>query len=213
MSRSKFKIRLLPIFIFAAVLSLSIKITSVFDFYLQSERTQVSISTTQALAEEKLNKETQELTNILENGDATTENKPRPNPSFSNSEIMILQELAERREALDIRSQEIDKRAIQLKVAETEIDKKLQQLKEYEEKLKKLINQYSQQEQENINSLVKLYSSMKPKDAARIFNTMDLEITVAILKGMKPSASSAILSQMNAEKAQAITAELIGNNI
>ena len=165
------------------------------------------------MAEEKLNKETQELTNILENGDATTENKPRPNPSFSNSEIMILQELAERREALDIRSQEIDKRAIQLKVAETEIDKKLQQLKEYEEKLKKLINQYSQQEQENINSLVKLYSSMKPKDAARIFNTMDLEITVAILKGMKPSASSAILSQMNAEKAQAITAELIGNNI
>lgn len=54
---------------------------------------------------------------------------------------------------------------------------------------------------------------MKPKDAARIFNTMDIDITVAILKGMKPSASSAILSQMNSEKAQAITAELIGNNI
>jgi hypothetical protein len=48
--------------------------------------------------------------------------------------------------------------------------------------------------------------------AARLFNTMDLDITVALLKGMKPSTSSAILSQMSSERAQAITAELIGNN-
>lgn len=36
---------------------------------------------------------------------------------------MILQELAERREALDLRSREIDKKAVQLKVAEEEIEK------------------------------------------------------------------------------------------
>ena len=47
---------------------------------------------------------------------------------------MILQELAERREALDIRSREIDKKAVQLKVAEQEIDKRLKQLQEHEQK-------------------------------------------------------------------------------
>lgn len=213
MLKTKTKIRLLPIFIFVAVLSLSIKISNVFDLYHQAPRPKVSITTSQAQAEDKLNKETAELTDVLEKGEDAKEKQSPKATSFSNSEIMILQELAERREALDIRSKEIDKRAVQLKVAETEIDKKLQQLKEYEERLNKLINRYSEQEQENINSLVKLYSSMKPKDAARIFDTMDLEITVAILKGMKPSASSAILSQMNSEKAQAVTAELIGNNI
>ena len=77
---------------------------------------------------------------------------------------------------------------------------------------KKLIQEYNQKQEENIASLVKLYTSMKPKDAARIFNTLDMDITVALLKGMKPSASSAILSQMNPEKARAVTAELIGNN-
>ena len=207
------KIRLLPIFIFVAVLSLSIKISNIFDLYHQTPRPKVSITTSQAQAEDKLSKETAELTDVLEKGEDSNEKTPSKATSFSNSEIMILQELAERREALDIRSKEIDKRAVQLKVAEAEIEKKLQQLKEYEERLNKLINRYSEQEQENINSLVKLYSSMKPKDAARIFDTMDLEITVAILKGMKPSASSAILSQMNSERAQAVTAELIGNNI
>ena len=160
-----------------------------------------------------MNKETAELTSVLHKETSIDNVTEASASAFTNSEIMILQELAERREALDVRAKEIDKRAIQLKVAESEIDKKLKQLKEYEQRLSQLINQYTQKEQENINSLVKLYASMKPKDAARIFNTMDLDISVAILKGMKPSSSSAILSQMDSEKAQAITAELIGNNI
>ena len=208
----KNKIRLIPFFIFVATLSLSVKITNVVDLYQTKENKHIKISTSQALAEEKINKETAELTDILLNKENGETHQPQHSTAFTNSEILILQELAERREALDIRAKEIDKKAIQLKVAETEINKKIQQLKEYEDRLSKLINQYSQKEQENLSSLVKLYTTMKPKDAARLFNTMDLDITVALLKGMKPSTSSAILSQMSSERAQAITAELIGNN-
>ena len=53
---------------------------------------------------------------------------------------------------------------------------------------------------------------MKPKDAARIFDTLDTGVTVALLKGMKADTSSAILSQMKPEKAKIITSELLGNN-
>lgn len=213
MPNTKLKIRLLPIFIFVAVLSLSIKINDVYDLYQQTTDTTLSISTSKALAKEsKANQDAAQLTGVLNNSSPTDTPKEDPSNAFTASEILILQELAERRETLDARAKEIDKRTIQLKVAEAEIDKKLSQLKEYEQRLNELINQYSKKEQENINSLVKLYTSMKPKDAARIFNTMDLDITVAILKGMKPSTSSTIISQMSPEKAQAITAELIGNN-
>ena len=212
MVNNKTKLRLLPLFIFVAFLTLSIKISSVYDHYRQTENKSLSISTSVAVAQEKISKETAELTNVLDNGAPADETPKAVNTSFSNSEIMILQELAERREALDARSKEIDKRAIQLKVAETEIDKKIEQLKKYEARLTELIEKYDLKEQENIKSLVKLYTSMKPKDAARIFNTLDLEITVAILKGMKPSTSSAIISQMTPERAQEITAMLIGNN-
>ena len=52
---------------------------------------------------------------------------------------------------------------------------------------------------------------MKPKDAARIFETLDLEVTVALLKEMKPSVSSAILAQITPVKAKAITDKIIGN--
>ena len=54
---------------------------------------------------------------------------------------------------------------------------------------------------------------MKPRDAARIFNTLDLELTTALLREMKPSSSSAIISLMDASKAKAITNELIGNSL
>ncbi len=207
----KFKIRILPIFIFVAALGVSVKLNHAYNLY-QKSGTSISIAATQAArAADKMDDDTKELNEVLDNK-AEAPTTPA-NPTFSDSEIQILQELAERREALDVKAQEIDKRAVQLKVAEDEIDKKLKQLKEYEQRLNKLINQYSDQEKENVASLVKLYSSMKPKDAARIFNTMNLDISVAILKGMKPSASSAIISQMDSERAQAITAVLIGNNI
>lgn len=194
-----------------AVLSLTIKVTTTYNMYRETFSHNIKIAPVSAVAKDALEQETDKLNKLLQK--ENQKNSKNTPPSFTNSEIAILQELAERREALDIRSQEIDKRALQLKIAEEEIDKKIVQLKEYEQRLNKLINQYSKKEQENVSSLVKLYTSMKPKDAARIFNTMNLDISTAILKGMKPSASSAILSQMNSEKAQAITAELIGNNL
>lgn len=207
----KIKLRLIPVFIFVAFLSLSFRVGNVYDHYSNNASKKITIATAVAAAKDKQTKDTEELTKVLED----TSNNPNnnlPNASFSNSEIMILQELAERREILDARAKEIDKRALQLKVAEDEIDKKIAQLKKYEERLIELTNQYNKKEKENVDSLVKLYTAMKPKDAARIFNTLDLDITVAILKGMKPSTTSTIISQMNSERAQEITAVLIGNN-
>lgn len=214
-NKPKYNVRILPILIFMAALSLSVKINNVFDRFLNKETPKISISQNRALAQEKNHQETQQLSQILARSDntAAVPTPAAPGSSFTQSEIAILQELAERREALDIRSQEIDRKAIQLKVAEDEIDKKLKQLQAYETKLQKLINEYNAKEKAQLDSLVKMYSTMKPKDAARIFNTFDLDILVAILKEMKPSVSSAILAQMNALKAKAVTTELMTNNI
>ena len=216
MVNSKKHFRILPIFIFLAVLTLSVKVNNVFDLQKHPENLKFSISQQSAFAEEKAAPETEKLSQVLDqnaqNSSAMGLNTENPNNSFSQSEILILQELAERREALDLRAKEIDRKAIQLKVAEEEIDKKIKQLQDYEQRLKKLMTEYNQEEKAKITSLAKLYTTMKPKDAARIFNTLEMSILVPLLKEMKPSASSAILSQMNSEKAKAVTTELIGHN-
>ena len=216
MLKNKKHIRILPVFIFLSVLTLSVKINNVFDILKHPEGLKFSIGQQSAFAEEKTAPETKKLTQVLDQkGPAVPDKAPNsesPNNSFSQSEIMILQELAERREALDLRSKEIDRKAIQLKVAEEDIDKKIKQLQEYEQKLKDLMIEYNQEEKEKISSLARLYTTMKPKDAARIFNTLEMRILIPLLKEMKPSASSAILSQMDSEKARAVTTELIGHN-
>ena len=208
--------RILPMVIFMATLMLSVRINNLFDMLKNPAADRFSISQSLAAAEENNNKETADLTERSEASDSvgsdTPAGTPTPNSGFTQSEIMILQELAERREALDIRSREIDKKAVQLKVAEQEIDKRLKQLQDYEQRLRKLIKEYNDKERAKINALVKVYSTMKPKDAARIFNTLDIDVTVSLLKEMKPSTSSAILSQMKAEKAKEITDKIIGNN-
>ncbi len=211
----KIKIRILPIFIFLAFLTLTVKINNIFDLYNHPERTnKINLTTAQALADEQSSSKTNELVKVLNSSPSqSSSSSTKQENAFTQSEILILQELAERREALDKRSNEIDKRATQLKIAEEEIDKKLEQLKVYEQKLEKLLQKYNQKEQENIVALIKLYTSMKPKDAARLFNTLDMDITVALLRGMKPSNASAILSQMDSAKARIVTSELIGNNI
>ena len=215
MTKNKKSFRILPFFIFLAVLTLSVKVNNVFDLLKHPETSKISISQKSAYAEEKQAQETAELSKVLNSGNSSTTvapNNMRPDNGFSQSEIMILQELAERREALDLRSKEIDRKAVQLKVAEDEIDKKIKQLQDYEQRLKKLMVEYNKEEREKITSLAKLYMNMKPKDAARIFNTLDMSILIPLLKEMKPATTSAILSQMNAERVKEVTAELIGHN-
>ena len=54
---------------------------------------------------------------------------------------------------------------------------------------------------------VLMYSSMKPKQAAAIFDTMtnDLKLVAKILKAMDADSSASILGAMNAETAAKLT--------
>ena len=203
-------IRVLPAIIFLSVLTLSLKVSNLIEAFRSDSVSFLGIS--ELRAAENPTPEAEVLSSALEQSQYQDSSQENSAPSkFTQSEIQILQELAERREALDLRSKEIDKKALQLMVSEKEIDKRLKQMEEYEQKLKLLIQEYNSKEREKILSLVKVYASMKPKDAARIFETLDLEVTVALLKEMKPSVSSAILAQITPVKAKAITDKIIGN--
>ena len=64
-----------------------------------------------------------------------------------------------------------------------------------------------QQKDEELESYINMYSTMKPKQAAAIFDTMtsDLKLVAKILKAMDADASASILGAMNAETAAKLT--------
>lgn len=127
---------------------------------------------------------------------------------MSSNEIEVLQKLADRREELEQRSRELDMREGLLKAAEARIDKKITELKGLQTAIDGLIKKHNEQEEARMASLVKIYENMKPKDAARIFEQLDMPILLDVVERMSERKIAPILAEMNPAKAKSVTAEL-----
>ena len=66
----------------------------------------------------------------------------------------------------------------------------------------------NQNDDKKIQKLVKVYESMKPKEAAKIFNDLQIGVLVELALNMKESRLAAILSEMTPEKARELTSIL-----
>lgn len=128
---------------------------------------------------------------------------------LTQAEIDLLQQLAERREALETRRRELDVRAGLLQAAETRIDKKIGELKQFQATIEKLIKTYDKQQEDKLSSLVKIYESMKPKDAATVFEGLDMDTLLTLAERMKEKKLAEIMGKMNPNKASEVTTELM----
>ena len=127
---------------------------------------------------------------------------------FTQSEIDLLQDLAERREKIEKTEQQIALKQGLLKAAETRIEKRVSELKQLELTIIGLIKDHDDQQEKKMNSLVKIYEAMKPKDAARIFEQLDIDTILLVAERMKERRLAPVMAQMNPEKAKDITIKL-----
>ena len=128
--------------------------------------------------------------------------------SLTDKEINLLQALAERRRELDLRARQMEQREALLKAAERRIEEKVGGLKALQKTIQDLLLQQEDQHEGQYKSLVKIYESMKPKDAARIFEQMDMSVLLPVIERMKERKTAPILAKMNPAKANAITTQL-----
>ncbi len=128
--------------------------------------------------------------------------------TLTRSEIDTLQRLAERRDLIEKREREANSKEGLLKAAEARIDGKIAQLQDLEKNIQGLLKQYDGQKQAEIEQLVKIYGAMKPKEAARIFDSLEMPILVAVIQSMKETKVAPIMAAMAPAKATALTEEL-----
>ncbi|MCW5691069.1 MAG: flagellar protein FlbB [Pseudolabrys sp.] len=131
-----------------------------------------------------------------------------PGKINSPGERAILNRLQDRRETLDNRDKQLDMRESLIKAAEKRLEAKVGELKDVESRIKTETDTRDKAEKERMKGLVAMYENMKPKDAARIFDRLDLKILVDISTAMKPVTMSAVLAQMTPEAAERLTVEL-----
>ncbi|MEM6901983.1 MAG: hypothetical protein AAF556_01925 [Pseudomonadota bacterium] len=127
---------------------------------------------------------------------------------LTRSELRLLQELSERRQSLNDRERGLDQRAALLDAAEARFEEKLTELTGLRDQISQLLEQHSDQQEAQLQSLVQIYESMKPKDAARIFDTLDMDVLLDVIARMQQVRSAAVLAEMQPNRAKDVTLQL-----
>ncbi len=123
----------------------------------------------------------------------------------SSVKMELFQDLSERRKAVEEKEKQLAAREALLKAGERELDQKFRELTVLKKEIEGLLQQQSDEEQARIKSLVTIYENMKPKEAARVFDTLDMDVLVSIISRMAERKVSPVLAEMNPERARAVT--------
>jgi flagellar motility protein MotE (MotC chaperone) len=129
-------------------------------------------------------------------------------PPISDGERAVLLELRQRSQQLDARAAALSARESILAAAEQKLEAQAQALTALQKKLQDLEAARGQRDEAGWQGLVKLYENMKPRDAATIFNDLDMPVLLSLVDRMKELKAAPILAAMNPDKARDVTAGL-----
>src|SRR5579883_2653233 len=128
--------------------------------------------------------------------------------SVSASERAILERLQQRRQELDARAREIDIRENLLKAAEKRIESKVEEMKATESRISAASEQKAEADSARFKSIITMYEGMKPKDAAKVFDRLEMPVLFEIASQIAPRKMADILGQMSPEVAERLTVEM-----
>lgn len=215
----KSRIRILPVVIFMATLALTLKVGSIW------QGNEMAVST--AVAAEKAakpdagkkapkpaDKTGKSSDKHAENkGAAKTAKKKTVGDAFdptsvTQAEFQVLQRLAQRRAELDKLRRDLALREKLLGATEKKLNAKLEELNGLKSQIQNLLKKHDKEQEAKLKSLVKIYETMKPKNAARIFEKLEMEILLDVVERMREAKTSLIFAAMDPSKAKAVTSRL-----
>ncbi len=218
------KLRLLPVVSVTAVILLIMKIsylvigadTALTDSSKGKVQTHASAQIPENKPFEKVTPNTQIITGAADkNKDKDDNSKIISGPQFSStkSEFAILQSLSKRRKKLDEREKQLMLQRNLLKAAESRLEARIAQIKRMEGRISANEKNKQSNEAERYRKLVEMYSKMKPSDAAKIFNRLDLNVLAGLVQHMNSRSMAAILSSMDPAKAERLTLKIANQGL
>ncbi len=139
---------------------------------------------------------------------STEKKEPKEQEPFvsNSSENDILNRLQQRREVLEQREKQLDLRENLLKAADQKLESRIEELKALEARAKQADAPGG--EAQTYRQLALMYETMKPKDAARVFERLDLSVLLPVAQAIAPRKLAEILAVMAAPAAEKLTMEL-----
>jgi flagellar motility protein MotE (MotC chaperone) len=107
-----------------------------------------------------------------------------------------------------IRARELDIRESLIKAAEKCMEGQLTELKATEARITVATQQKDDAQAARFKGLVTMYENMKPRDAAKIFDRLDIGVLLDVASKIEPRKMADILALMSPDAAQHLTVEL-----
>ncbi len=131
-----------------------------------------------------------------------------PMEADTGSEADLLGRLGERRDSLDAREKELEMRLALVEAAEKRLDERTATLKAIEAKINALVDEKKSTENAEFAGIVAMYETMKAKEAATIFNQLDMPVLLRVARAMNPRKMAPILARMDPMRAKSLTSGL-----
>lgn len=214
----KARIRILPVVIFTATLALTLKVGGIW------QGSDVSVSTATAAekaAKPEAGKKEGKTDHNAKKGAADRDKKTAAKQSkkktvgdafdptsVTQAEFQVLQRLADRRAELDKLRRDLALREKLLAATEKKLNSKLTELNGLKTQIQGLLKKHDKEQESKLKSLVKIYETMKPKNAARIFERLEMDILLDVVERMREAKTSLIFAAMDPATAKAVTSRL-----
>jgi flagellar motility protein MotE (MotC chaperone) len=127
---------------------------------------------------------------------------------YSNIKKEMYQDLVKRRQEIEAKEKQMSQREALLEAAQKELDRKVKEMEGLRDEIKDLLKQQTAEEAARIQSLVKIYAGMSPKNAARIFDTLDTDVLMDVVSNMPEMKASPIIALMSPDRAKVLTTML-----
>ena len=126
-------------------------------------------------------------------------------PTASCTDPALRAAIAEQKTDVAARTRHLTEAEAVLTATESRATAQIQRLGEIKREVEALMQQRSNLQQEDLRRMVTIYETMKPRDAARIFNDLETDIIIDVLDRMPERRSAPIIAELEDTKAREVT--------
>ncbi|MDA8560985.1 hypothetical protein N9L33_04190 [Nitrospinae bacterium] len=133
-------------------------------------------------------------------------------PEVSPQTFSMIETIENKNRELKKREEELSIKEVRLEALEAKVRKDLEKIEKSISESKEQMGLQDKKTKENVAALIKVYSSMKPEEAANLVEAIDEDLALKIVSGMKSKIAGQVLSKLDVQVAKRISEKLAGKN-
>ena len=138
---------------------------------------------------------------------------PTEMPAVNPETFRMIETIEKKSQELKLREEELRIKELKIKAIEAKVNKDLEKIEKGLSQSKQQLGDQDKKNKKNVEALIKVYSSMKPGEAANLIEAIDDDLALKIVSGMKSKIAGKVLSQLDVKVAKRISETLAGKRM